>query len=95
MRSQVPPELRAELCFIAAGVMLVPFLWIIHPGSEVHHWFRIAWWICMAIVAIVIYRLKPWDNIIGSIFCIIFGPITLLTLLLFRLTLRWGSTHET
>ena len=85
-------RLRGELCFIAAALVIIPFLIpaLNHMGTPYHTYLRYTWWTCMALSTIFVLKNEPFDNPIGSIFCIVFGPVTLLSLGFFKWSLkRW------
>lgn len=87
-------QLILNICFIVAGIILIPLLFQFlpegrwHEGTIQHTYFRYFWWFCGLVMFIWSWKydlLKT--NIIGAIFTVCMGPVTLLTLGFFKLYL--------
>jgi hypothetical membrane protein len=91
-------EFISQLCFIVAGLIFVPLMFFFMPegkfppGSTPHEWFRIGWWLCMAITFLILLRARAQDDsIIGTILVTIFGPVALMSIIFRKAVKRkWG-----
>jgi hypothetical protein len=91
-------EFISQLCFITAGLLVVPLMLLFMPdsrfppGSTPHEYFRVFWWLCMAITALILLRARAQDDsIIGTILVTIFGPVALLSIIFRRaVKFKWG-----
>jgi hypothetical protein len=83
--------------FIVSALLMCIPLYFFLPGNELsntvwHTYFKYFWLICSACAVYLTGTTR--GGFAGAVLCVVFGPITLLTLGFVYLYMKWGERYE-
>ena len=96
-------QIRTMISFLLAGMIFVLLTILPLPGNEVsyiadptlHQGIRQLVWL-VSFAGVLIYFLRQSDdNLIGTFMCAIMGPVTILTLILMRISFKLFPVKRT